>query len=71
MFGDGADSYDVMIRAEPNVQLVTDLELFRAFGAVPVHLDLPRFDGGYRERPRFEKPRGPKPFVEPDPCNLV
>ena len=71
MFRDGADGHDVMIGTQPDVQLVANLKLLRALGALPVYFDFAGLDGGRGKRPRFEETRCPQPFVEPDPRNLV
>ena len=60
-----------MVRTESDVQLVTDLELLGALGPLPIYFHLARLDCIRCQRARLEKTRRPKPFVEPDPYNLV
>ena len=71
MFGDRAHFDHVMVRAESNSQFIADLQLLRPLRALSVHLDLARLDCLHRECPRFEKPRGPQPFIESDSRYIV
>ena len=59
MLRNGAHRNDVMIGAQSDVQLIADLELLRALGALAIHFDLAGLDGGYSERPGFKKARCP------------
>jgi len=71
MLRDRTHGDHMMIGTKPDMQLVSDLQLLGALGALTIYFDLTRFDRGSGECARFEEARRPKPFVESDPYNLV
>jgi len=65
VLGESADHDNVLIRALPNPQLIAQVERFGPLRALPIDLNLPAIDRLSREAAGLEKPRGPKPLVEP------
>jgi len=56
----------MMVGTETNTQLIADLQLLGAFPTLAVHFHFTGLDRLRSEGARFEKARGPQPFVEPD-----
>ena|SRR6266496_2286255 len=65
------DRYDVVIRAQSDSERVPNLKQLRAFRPLAIDLDFACFDRRRSERSRFEEARGPQPFVQAHPYQLV
>ena len=65
------DHDNVVIRPQSNSERIANLKQLGAFRPLAVDLDFARFDRRSSKRSRFEEARGPQPFVQAHPYQLV
>ncbi len=65
------DRDDVIIGSQSNSERIPYPKQLRAFRPLAIDLDFACFDRRRGERSRFEEARGPQPFVQAHPYQLV